>query len=315
MKLRAFYMTLKIMPRMVYTDFIDACPHLEHFQYVSEKPDKSGELRYIVMNRPTKRLIIADVSGFDADIPSGIETVEVVVSGNENIIYFGDVLGKKYQAVRFVKIFVRPGCEVTEQRIIASEFFARCVPKWTEQKTLEQISLNTAGLVVKVSRPNELMAQGLNEIRVTVNNIECIPEQWNCPADHFISVTYSTKARDFNSDIGFDRLTSAPQIHSMHFKRSRLLRLFLDKLAQLDTTEFKFTGLVKLSGIVNVELDLSGIPYVQLDRLGSLEEFFLQQKNQPFAQVEAEKCHDASIEHVPMGMNGFCFHNEIAQEA
>lgn len=315
--LRALYIIATLITQNLYAALIAACEQLLYFQYVSEVPSKSNQIHYMVMSRPSKRLIIAIANAIPMTIPAGIDAVDVIVSGSDDMNTFGSVLvnyaRKTGFSVTSITVSVRPDCKTAELRKVIAVFFARGVPKWTKLRTLHEIKLNTAGCIVDISQPKDLTDQ--TEIRVTINDVEYIPEQWNCPKRCYFVVTYSVKFRVNESGIEFGRLAPVAQIQAVHFKCPRGLSLFFGKLAvQLTEMENIFTGLVDLSGLVDVELELSQIPYVNLGFLRSLRTIFVQQQNQPFEGVDASMCQAASSERVSIGPKGLCFRTRRAQE-
>lgn len=309
--LQALYILAETCTNDVFQQILDTCVQLQHFQYVGKDVDNVGYIPFMVMSRPSKRLIVAVSSGTDMPMPAGIDTVEIIVfalRGMKRFAYKKDWENKN--SVRYISVSIRPGKEFAE---MWEMFFKHCLPNWSKHKSLLKISLLIPGLVAEISRPAELTAP--KKIDVTISDPELIPEKWEIPDDYYISVTYSAKFRVNNGDIGFGRLAPIPAIRTVDCKCPKVLELFLVELAKSIRADNVFVGLVKLSGVADAYLDLSKMPYADLSGLGNLKAIFFQRKNQPFALVDVSICRDASSERILSKPNGLCFYREKAQAA
>lgn len=332
-KLRALHITAERMSALLYGKIVGACARLQHFQYVGDVIDGavSGEFRYMIMNLPSKWLIIAVANAFPFTInmPAGIERLDLIVAGIADMRLLGRTVafyGKSDDftlAVRWMSVSVRPGREAAEVRDAVSEFFARCLPNWAEVQALENITLNAGGFVADMARPadgagdkegqeaDETEGKRMveHEIRVSISDFSHTPNKWDCLSAEqkcYFTVTISANCRDNNDDAGLRRLSMVPTIRTLFFECPIAFGRFMAVLPVLAKTRNAFGGLVKVSVLAGAQVHMITLPDASLAPLLNLKAIFFQRPNQPFAQADVSECLGTSTH---LGLNGICFAN------
>lgn len=304
-KLRALYINNLglLLDATIYDDIFVACEQLQHFMHFSSQ---NG---YVIMNKPSSRLIIANSEAFDMKMPAGIDTLDIIIQGMKGMGEFIDNYAKKmYFPAKYILISDHPRYNKSHTSDIITKFFGQCVPDWAKAITLQEISVRVPGIAVKISRPKDLTA--LKEIRVTIDDAEYIPTAWNCPDGYYFTVIYASRFSNNNGEVGISRMAPASKIRAIHFKCQKTLKRFFIELSKLPETANGFMGLVSVTGLGGAEVDMLRIPFHILNRFPSFESLFFKAPNQPvsFSHVEASVCRQAFGKHVPAGSNELCYY-------
>lgn len=325
-KLRALHISAERMSALLYGEIVGACAQLQHFQYVGgviEGAGVSGEFRYMIMNRPSKWLIIAVANAFPLTVhmPAGIEQLDIIVAAVADMRLLGRTIafyGKSADftfPVKWMSVSVRPGREAAEVRGAISEFLARCLPNWSEVQALESLTLNAGGFVADVAAADKERKEAdetqrkpmvEHEIRVTISDFDHVPDKWHCPGEqkYYFTVTISADCRNINGDAGLRRLSLVPEIRTLFFGCPIAFGRFIAVLPVLVQTRNVFVGLVKVSGLAGGQVHMITLPHASLARLPNLKAAFFQRPNQPFAQADVSECLGTSRD---LGLNGICF--------
>lgn len=328
-----------------FHSIVDKYKKLQHFQLGAGVRDDTGELDYLMVNRPSETFVNGNIRRFGEHV--NITKIELQILDALEIIPFDEFISDDYAnlSLRSIEIGVHPNSRRPDNVIYI--FFKRCVSHWSELEKISAISLFHSAYTVEITKPIAVGADkeadknvdknADKEIRVTIRNASYNKAAWLSWPGYYFTIIF---APDFPPYFGaeppsyFARhgyrnelgpLLSMRTIRTMVFLRPDHYMRSLNLIADEENLN-SFKDVVILSGLVGDELNISKIPFVKLQKLRSLQYIHFQTTAsammirwnvdvlEGFEPTDVAKCHAALGAHVAIEANGVCF-SKVNQNA